>query len=87
DKTKLALIADFDRVLTLDLISHAEKLKNAAPAADNDLAAEVEKLIAERAEAKKAKNFARADEIRNYLSEKGVVLVDSREGTTWKLEG
>ncbi len=88
--TKLALIEDFDKVLTLDLIAHAEKVKNtksAAPAADSDLAAEVEKLIAERAAAKKAKNFAEADRIRNYLAEKGIILVDSREGTTWKLEG
>ena len=85
--TKLALIEDFDKVLTLDLIAHAEKVKNTNSAADSDLAAEVEKLIAERAAAKKAKNFAEADRIRNYLAGKGVILVDSREGTTWKLEG
>ncbi len=85
--TKLALIEDFDRVLTLDLLSHAEKVKDAGPKADGDLAAEVEELIKQRAEAKKAKNFAEADRIRNYLAEKGVILVDSREGTTWKLEG
>ena len=87
--TKLALIEDFDKVLTLDLIGHAENVKNAEPeaAADSELAAEVEKLIAERAAAKKAKNFAEADRIRNYLAEKGITLVDSREGTTWKLEG
>ncbi|MBQ8005501.1 MAG: cysteine--tRNA ligase, partial [Clostridia bacterium] len=85
--TKLALIEDFDRVLTLDLLSHAEKVKDAGPKADGDLAAEVEALIKQRAEAKKAKNFAEADRIRNYLAEKGVILVDSREGTTWKLEG
>ena len=85
--TKLALIEDFDRVLTLDHLSHAEKVKDAGPKADGDLAAEVEALIKQRAEAKKAKNFAEADRIRNYLAEKGVILVDSREGTTWKLEG
>jgi penicillin-binding protein 1A len=37
-------------------------------------------------EAKKAKNFAEADRIRNYLAEKGVTLIDSREGTTYKIE-
>ena len=87
DATKLALIEDFDRVLTLDLIGHAKEMKNAEPKADSDLAEDVERLIAERAAAKKAKNFAEADRIRNYLAEKGVILVDSREGTTWKLEG
>ena len=87
DATKLALIEDFDRVLTLDLIGHAKEMKNAEPKADSDLAEEVERLIAERAAAKKAKNFTEADRIRNYLAEKGVILVDSREGTTWKLEG
>ena len=90
DATKLALVADFDRVLSLDLVAHAEKLKNAEPSTpeiDADFAKEIESLIAERAEAKKAKNFARADEIRKYLSDKGVTLVDSREGTTYKIGG
>ena len=47
-------------------------------------AAEIEALIAERQEAKLAKNYARADEIREQLSAAGVVLEDSREGTRWK---
>lgn len=47
--------------------------------------ARIEALIAERAEAKKAKNFARADEIRDQLAAEGVVLKDSREGTRWSL--
>ena len=45
---------------------------------------EVEALIAERTEARKARNFARADEIRAQLLEKGVVLEDTREGVRWK---
>lgn len=45
---------------------------------------EIEALIAERAQAKKDKNFARADEIRNQLSEAGVVLEDSAQGTKWR---
>ncbi len=45
---------------------------------------EIEQLIAERTEARKAKNFARADEIRNLLLEKGIVLEDTREGVKWK---
>lgn len=49
-------------------------------------AAEIEQLIAERQQAKLDKQYARADEIRAYLSEKGVVLEDSREGTKWRIE-
>jgi len=49
-------------------------------------AVEIETLIAERAQAKKDKNFARADEIRNQLSEAGVVLEDSAQGTKWRRE-
>ena len=45
---------------------------------------EVESLIAERQEARKAKNFQRADEIRNELLEKGIILEDTREGVKWK---
>ncbi len=45
---------------------------------------EIEKLIEERQAARKAKNFARADEIRNQLLEKGITLLDTREGVKWK---
>jgi len=45
---------------------------------------EIESLIAERQAARKAKNFARADEIRNLLLEKGIILEDTRAGVRWK---
>lgn len=45
---------------------------------------EIEKLIEERQQARKDKNFARADEIRNLLHEKGILLEDTREGVKWK---
>ena len=45
---------------------------------------EIEALIEERQEARKAKNFARADEIRDELLEKGIILKDTREGVKWK---
>lgn len=48
------------------------------------LDADIEELIAERQAARKAKNFARADEIRNQLLEKGILLEDTREGVKWK---
>ena len=46
-------------------------------------AEEIEGFIAERAQARKDKNFARSDEIRDLLLEQGVTLLDTREGTTW----
>jgi len=48
------------------------------------LDAEIEKLIEERQAARKAKDFARADAIRDELLEKGIVLKDTREGVQWK---
>ena len=45
---------------------------------------EIEQMIAERQAARKARNFARADEIRNELLEKGIILEDTREGVKWK---
>jgi cysteinyl-tRNA synthetase len=52
----------------------------AAPPTDE----EIEGLLAERTSAKKARNFARADQIRNELAEKGVVIEDSKDGVRWK---
>jgi len=46
--------------------------------------AEIEALIAERTAVKKAKNFARADEIRKQLAAKGIILEDTKEGVRWK---
>jgi cysteinyl-tRNA synthetase len=70
-----------DHVLALDLVKEAAATDEAA---DPALAAEVETLIAERAEAKKAKNWARADEIRNTLKTRGIILEDGPGGTTWR---
>ena len=90
DKTKLALIESFDKVLSLSLIDHANTLNSAkeepaAPSSSGITAEEIEALIAERREAKAAKNYARADEIRNLLSEKGVTLIDTKEGTRYEI--
>ena len=48
------------------------------------LDADIEALIAERQAARKEKNFARADEIRDELLERGIILKDTREGVQWK---
>ena len=48
------------------------------------LDSDIEKLIEERQAARKAKNFARADEIRDQLAAQGILLEDTREGVKWK---
>ena len=56
-----------------------------AASVDSELESFINEKIAERAEAKKNKDFAKADAIRDELLSKGIVLKDSREGTTWSL--
>ena len=51
---------------------------------EEDLDSEIEGLIAKRQAARKEKNFARADEIRDLLLAKGIMLKDTREGVQWK---
>jgi len=92
--TKRALLADFDTVLSLDLLAKADKVREevkkteeaAAPVIDAELKLWIEELIAERADAKKNKNYARADEIRAELSAKGVTLKDTKDGTLYTVE-
>ena len=91
DLTKLHLIADFDAVLSLDLIGAANKLKapKEAPKATEDahagdpMAAMVEEQIALRKAAKAAKNFAEADRIRDELKAQGIILEDTPQGVKW----
>ena len=62
-------------------------LEPASPAAappDGLSDTEIDRLIAERNDAKKARNFKRSDEIRNLLLEKGIVLEDTKDGVRWK---
>ena len=91
--TKRALLADFDRVLCLNLLENADKLnaeKEAAAAektvSDDPFVREIEELIEARRAAKAAKNYAEADRIRAYLADKGVTLIDTKEGTTYKID-
>ena len=81
DTTKAALVLRFDEVLSLDL---GRAFRAPEESVDDELASYVEEMIAKRAEAKKAKDFAAADAIRDELAAKGITLKDTREGTTWE---
>ena len=88
DATKLAALADFDRVLSLNLIEAAAELRakqeaEAAAEAENS-DPEIDALIEARAAAKKAKNFAEADRIRDDLKARGIEIIDTPTGTKWK---
>ena len=67
----------FDSLTDVLGILYQRKQEDAIPA-------EVQTLIEERAAARKAKNFARADEIRDLLADKGIILEDTRAGVKWK---
>ena len=79
DKTKLELVKSFDKVLSLDLLKEEESV------IDTDLEKMIQEKIVERKEAKKNKDFATADKIRDELLEQGIKLIDTREGTTYEL--
>ncbi len=82
DATKRALIADFDQVLGLDLLKKAleKNQQEQAPAED---AEQIEALIAARAQAKREKNWAEADRIRDELKAMGIQLTDTPQGVKW----
>ena len=77
---KLALTADFEKVLSLELLKDEADDNNV----HDDLAKYIEEMIEKRQEAKKNKNFQLADSIRAELLEKGIVLEDTRQGVNWK---
>ena len=81
--TKQELLIHFDYVLGLDLLKEEPEEEKAV---DEDLEAYIKEQIALRTAAKKEKNFAEADRIRNELLEKGIVLKDTREGTLWEIQ-
>lgn len=77
DKTKYELIKNFDDVLSLDLTKK--------DTIDNELMSYIEEKINERREAKSNKNYELADKIRNELLEKGIILKDTKDGTTYEI--
>jgi cysteinyl-tRNA synthetase len=96
----LAVLEDFDAVFdvledrdaepTRRALAWAEQAGRMSEVAPELIAAQsltdeaIEALVAERTSAKKARNFARADQIRSELAEKGVVLEDSKDGVRWR---
>ena len=96
DATKLYVLADFDSVLSLSLLEKADKkreeLKKQAVTAgqftivseSGESDAEVEAKIMARQDAKKAKNFAEADRIRDELKAAGIEVTDIPHGAKWK---
>ena len=82
DGAKYVLLCEFDTVLSLGIQAAAEaKAEEAAVPQEGD--AEIDALVAARTAAKKERNFAEADRIRDLLKDMGIVLVDTKEGTTW----
>ena len=79
--TKLALINDFDKVLGLDLIANAKLFLEESANASADIPAEVMELVEQRKEARKAKNFALADELRDKIASLGYEVKETRQGT------
>lgn len=79
--TKLALIAKFDEVLGLDLIANAKELAENAGSASADIPSEVLELVEQRKAARKDKNFALADELRDKIAALGYEVKETRQGT------
>ena len=95
DATKLAILDDYDKVLSLDLVKKAEarraeqaKAKTAETECGYTVTGEgdpaIDALVLARYEAKKAKNFAEADRIRDELKAAGIEIVDTKGGASWK---
>jgi cysteinyl-tRNA synthetase len=84
------VLEDRDAEITRHALEYAEESGRLGDVAPELLAAQgltdeaIEALVAERTEAKKQRNFARADQIRKELAEKGVVIEDSKDGVRWK---
>jgi len=78
NNTKLSLIENFDKVLSLDLLKEDN--------IDDELIKTIEEKINERNEAKKNKDYALADQIRDELDKMGIIIKDTREGTTYEIK-
>ena len=94
DATKLAILGDFDQVLSLSLLEKAAQVRKeqaaqkTTSAGDYTITGEgdpaVDALVLERYQAKKAKDFAKADQIRDELKAQGIEITDVPGGASWK---
>lgn len=84
DATKIYLLNDFDKVLSLDLVKTANKLKKEKNSSVDT--AKVEELIRKRTEARANKDWATADAIRDELNAMNVVIKDTPDGITWSVK-
>ena len=80
----LLAVYDMDTILGLGLEDAVNNKNNVNDSVDEEFVKEIEELIIKRAEAKKAKDFSAADNIRQNLKNRGIILEDSQAGTTWK---
>ena len=83
DATKLYVIAELDKVLSLDLIQTTDTNETAEPQADAALVAQIEELITKRTKARAEKDWATADAIRDQLAAMNVTVVDTKDGISW----
>lgn len=86
DAEKFKLIDEFDYVLSLNLTTAKTAVTDENNGVSDDLAQKVEELIAKRAEAKKNKDWATADAIRDELKAMNITIIDTPQGAEWKLE-
>ena len=82
DATKRAALAEFDQVLGLNLLAAAQKQREAQPEEEKD--PEIDALVAARTAAKKAKDWAQADRIRDELKARGIEVIDTPQGAKWR---
>ncbi len=91
--TKLAAIGDFDRVLSLDLLAKADAVRKAQATQvkavgefliDGEGDPTIDALVKRRIDAKKAKDFALADQLRDELKAQGIAVTDLPSGAKWR---
>ncbi|MCD8331446.1 MAG: cysteine--tRNA ligase [Oscillospiraceae bacterium] len=94
DATKLAVLDSFDQVLSLSLLEQAGRLRQRKASAQTETAEgfviagegdeEIDRLVLLRCQAKAAKDYAQADQLREQLKEMGVQVTDTKQGASWR---